>query len=170
MPAAENPFTHLLASPLPPWPRLAATLRVQIALSGTIDHPAGRHAEELFDLLEEETVLAEDGGDAWREAALVLLQYLAHLSTCGTGPAAADRYTATQPPPDPRAPARTLTVEALAAWLRGARPAAATTLAAADDSTVAGAARWLYCIAAIQTGYPPARRAALIERLCAGSR
>jgi hypothetical protein len=136
---------------------------VQGAITGTIDDGITEHAEHLF------AALDEQGPDAWRQTALLLIQYILSGGYYQMGPDGARRYLVAQPNPDPRLPALTAMHQAVAAWIGGDQAAAAAALETAGPDAVAGATRYLFCVAVGgENGVRPDRYGEIISKLCGG--
>ncbi|MFD9687377.1 hypothetical protein ACFWXO_16655 [Kitasatospora sp. NPDC059088] len=136
-------------------------LLLQAAIDGTVEDRITEHAEDVFDTLDER------GAAAWREAALLLVQFLLCGGYYGVGHEAAARYLAQQPAPDERIPSTTAFHLAVASFMATGARAADRVLAALPSEVLAGTTRLLFFTAVGSSGYPKALQRDLFKELCA---
>lgn len=139
---------------------------VQAALGGTVDDRISEHALGLF------AELDERGLDAWRETAVMLVQFLLSGGHYGTGNAAATRYLNDQPAPSRDTPALNLMHILMSVFIGSGRQMTERVLAGRHhtEAEITGATRLLFCTAAGASGYPVDAMPRLLDELCAGVR
>lgn len=140
-----------LAIPLP--------VLVQSALTGTVDDQITEHADELF------AGLDDLGDEGWRDACLLLTQYIHSGGHYGSGEKAAERYLAKQPAPSKELPVLTGMHRLNATYIRTG-DAAKGFLSVMSGDALRGITRYQFCVAAGSSGYPQEKTPALMDALC----
>jgi hypothetical protein len=139
MTTPSNPFSE--PAPVTPDQPPSVLALVQHAMVTTGKARTAGPAKELM------AALDSRGAAAWREAALLLVQYVLAWGEYPPGETGA-RQVEAERPADPRTPASNTMTAAIAAYLRGEDSAAFATLLQADEDAVRGAVRLLFVVAA----------------------
>ncbi|MFE7780367.1 hypothetical protein [Streptomyces nigrescens] len=133
---------------------------VQSALTGTVDDQITEHADELF------AGLDDLGEEAWRDACLLLTEYIHSGGHYGSGEKAAERYLKQQPAPSPELPVLSGMHCLNANYIRTGKDCARGFLSVMSGDTLRGITRYQFCVAAGSSGYPREKAPALMDALC----
>jgi hypothetical protein len=156
-----NPFGSWQVATLVPGVGIPVSVLAQSAVDGTVDDLITEHADYLFE------VLKERGEAAWKECAALLTQFILSGGHYGTGPDAAERYLAQQPPPSRKLPVLTALHKMNALCIRtGGTAAAEGFLLVQPYDVVRGITRLQFAVAVGVAGYPQEQFDALRDELC----